>query len=276
MVPTERVWGGSLHQTFRLFPVPSEQLEIFLSSDGATQDEVLARLPYEAQRAQSGGTGAPDPRRYRDGRHVYQYAGLLFEDDSGRLRVTELGKATHRWMGKLRPGNLPVLGRHAAYALAVCQLRNPSRAGSVYASDVEVFPFAFIWRAMLALDGRINSNELNRELFRVTDWASLDQAVERIRENRGQSQQSNLLHDETVSGNRKNDRIIPWICLASFGWLLIADKRELGGDWYRIRPQAHSLLQEATQIKHQHREFSNIESYVRHISGAACLPQDVR
>ena len=275
-MPEDRVWGGSLHLTLRLLPEYNAALAVFLSSDGASQGEVLARLPYEAQRAQSGGTGVPDPRRYRDGRNVYQTAGLLFEDDTNHLRVTELGHATRRWLGLLTAGNSPVLGRHAAYALAACQLRNPSRPGRSYAPDVEVFPFAFIWRAMLALDDRIDSDELNREIFRVTNKDGLNEAVERIQHHRARPDQADLLRDETITGNSKNDRIIPWIALASFGWLLIADKRESGGQWYTIRPQTHSLLYEAAQIKHRHREFQNMETYVRHISDAACLPEDVR
>jgi hypothetical protein len=218
----------------------------------------------------------PDARRYRDFRYVYQYAGLLFEDDTGHLRITELGNATRRWLGKLTLGNSPVLGRHAAYALTACQLRNPSPAARSYPPNIQVFPCTFIWRAMLALDDRINSDELNREIFRVTDLASLDQAIERIQESRDRPEQSGILQPETITDARKNDRIIPWISLASFGWLLIAEKRESGGEWYQIRPKARSLLREAAQIKHRHRDFPNIESYVRHISDAACLPQDVR
>lgn len=275
-MPDERVWGGSLHKTLRLLPTPDEGLAVFLNSGGASPIEVLARLPYEPQRAQSGGTGAPDTRRYRDGRYAYQTAGLLFEDDTHRLRITELGNATRRWLGKLTVGDSPVLGRHAAYALAACQLRNPSRAGSSYASDVEVFPFAFIWRAMLALDDQINSDEMNREIFRVTDLSDLYEAVERIRTQRARPDQVDLLRPETITDARRNDRIIPWIALASFGWLLIADKRESGGQWYRIRPRARALLREAAQIEHRHRDFITVESYVEHISDAACLPQDVR
>jgi hypothetical protein len=275
-VPEKREWGGSLHQTFRLYSTPSPTLEVFLKSDGATQAEILPQLPYQAQRAQSGGTGSPDSKRYRDPRHTYQYAGLLFEDATGHVRLTELGNTTRRWLGKLTLGNAPVLGRHAAYALTACQLRNPSLAGRSYPPDVQVFPFTFIWRAMLALDDRISSDELNREIFRVTDRDSLEDAIERIRESRERPGQADILRPETVTGDRKNDRIIPWISLASFGWLLIADKRESGGDWYKIRPKARSLLREAAQIKHRHREFENMQAYVRHISDAACLPQDVR
>jgi hypothetical protein len=273
---TSRVWSGSLHLTLRLLPIFSARLKIFLESDGATPDEVLARLPYEGQRAQSGGTGAPDARRYRDCRQVFQTAGLMFEDHSGRVRVTDLGLATSRWAGRLSQKNAPVLGRHAAYALAACQLRNPTRPGQSYAPDVAVFPFAFIWRAMLELDGQIDSDELNRVIFKVIDRQTLDAAIELIRDNRSSSNGTEALGPETITDRSKNDRIISWIALASFGWLLIEDKRETGGRWYRIRPATRDVLREAAQFRHKHRDFNDVESYIRHISDAACLPTDVR
>lgn len=270
------IWGGSLHQTFRLLPDASRSLRVFLSSDGASAEEVLARLPYDSARAGPDAGTSPDAKRYRDGRHVYQTVGLLFEDTDGHLRVTELGKATHRWIGKISHVNGAVLGRHAAYALAACQLRNPTRAGQIYADNVEVFPFAFIWRAMLALGGKINSDELNRAVFRIANARMLDETIDRITRYRRDGEDVTKLGQETISGKAKNDRIIPWMALASFGWLLIADKRETGGSWYQIRTGTRELLREAAQINRKHRSFASVEDYVRHISDAACLPMDVR
>lgn len=275
MADTPVSWGGSLHQTFRLLPAPSPNAQAFLTADGLRQDDVLRRLPYDAARS-STGSGAPDPKRYRDGRHVYQTAGLLYESQEGFVRVTDLGKATARWLGLLSPINSPVLGRHAAYGLAACQLRNPSRAGSSYPSEVEVFPFAFIWRAMLALDNRISSDELNRVIFKTNNEADLFLAIDQIREHREKSTDASLLGEETISGKAKNDRIIPWMSLASFGWLLIADKRESGGQWYEVRPSCRALLREAAQIRRTHHSFSSVGEYVEHISRAAAIPKDVR
>ena len=213
MPGTERQWSGSLHLTLRLLPEFNSRLKIFLEADGATRAEVLARLPYESQRAQSGGSGTPDPRRYRDCRQVFQTAGLLYEDDTTHVRVTELGRATYRWAGKLSEKNAPVLGRHAAYALAACQLRNPIPVRRSYATDVNVFPFAFIWRAMLELDDKIDSDELNRTIFRVTDRESLDEAIDTIRDNRDGATNPETLDSETITGKVKDDRIISWILL---------------------------------------------------------------
>ncbi|MEV4722668.1 hypothetical protein [Micromonospora humida] len=189
--------------------------------------------------------------------------------------MTELGIATLRWLNILSAKNVVVLGRHAAYALAACQLRNPTKSGSGYDPTVKAFPFTYIWRAMLALDDRITSDELNRALFYAIDEPSLQDAIERIAAHRA-DRMAGALQPEVLDGPRKNDRIVPWISLASFGYALIQDKRESDGVHYRIRPQARRLLQEASQIKHRHREFADTAAYVRHISASAFLPKDVR
>ena len=273
-------WTGSLHQTFRLLPVTarSTNLTPFLESDGLTAEEVLDKLPYEVARAKARGAAGtqPNARRYRDGRQVYQTAGLLYESDDGRVRLTELGKATHRWLRILTPKNSLVLARHAAYALSACQLYNPSGAGRRFDSHLRVFPFQFIWRAMLALECRISSDELNRAIFKVQDEDGLADAIKLIRDARRTGSASSL-GDEAISGNARNDRIIPWISLASFGWLLFPDKRSAdNAEYYEIPSSTHYILQEAARIRHRHRTFSKVEDYVRHISRSAALPRDLR
>ena len=274
----ETTWTGSLHLTFRLLPSRSPNLAPFLSSDGLTRKEVLAKLPYDAARAGGGGgLGAgPDERRYRDGRHVYQTAALLFEADDRRIRLTDLGKATFRWLPILTPKNSILLARHAAYALSACQLRNPSRAGMRFDPNVRVFPFQFIWRAMLSLDGRVSSDELNRAVFRVRDEDGLGRAIDSIAEARRTGDTSSL-GDEVITGKAKNDRIIPWMSLASFGWTLFSDKS--GGensDYYEIPPSTRDILREAARVRHRHKTFGSVEEYVRYISRAAGLPRDLR
>ena len=175
-------WEGSLHLTFRLLPIEqrSRNLAVFLESDGRSPDEVLQLLPYDTERSATPGT-TPDAKRYRDGKQVYQTIGLLYEDDSNQVVVTDLGRAVYRWLDRLSFNNAPVLGRHAASALAGCQLRNPTGAGRDYDESMVVFPYAFLWRTMLALDNCISSDELNRGLFRVRNAAEIDDCVEAIR-----------------------------------------------------------------------------------------------
>jgi hypothetical protein len=271
-VPDE-TWGGSLHQTFRILPQPSPNLRPFLESDGLSPEEVLGKLPYD--KARSSGGDAPDPKRYRDGRQVYQTAGLVYEA-ADRLRVTGLGRATLRWLDIIHEKNVVILGRHAAYALAACQLRNPTGAGTAYAASMVVFPFAFIWRAMLALDNRISSDELNRAIFKVRNEDELGQAIGRIAEARTAGTVEPM-GEETISGDRKDDRIIPWISIASFGWTLIANKgdaEERG--YYTIPVRTVDVVREASLIRHKHREFQSVGEYVDWVSACAALPPDLR
>lgn len=270
-IEAKKSWGGSLHTSFRLFPSPNEHLEPMLDAEGKTPEAVLQTLPYDVARSKNPGSG-PDPKRYRDTRQVYETAGLLYEED-GQVHVTELGLATRRWIGKLTPKNLSVLGRHAAYALSACQLRTP--IGSEYDESINVFPFAYIWRAMLCLENKISSDELNRALFKVTGEHELAQAIHLISTAR-QTGNIELLGDETITGDRKNDRIVPWLSIASFGWTLIQGKDKGQNGYYTITAGLEPLLKEAASIKHTHRVFSSKSQYVKHISNAAALPRDLR
>jgi hypothetical protein len=253
----------------------SRNLSVFLESDGRTPDEVLHLLPYDTERSATPGA-TPDAKRYRDGKQVYQTIGLLYEDEANHVVVTDLGRAVYRWLDRLSFNNAPVLGRHAASALAGCQLRNPTGAGRDYDESMVVFPYAFLWRTMLSLDNCISSDELNRGLFRVRNAAEIVDCVKAVRASRITGDPTTI-GEETITGDRKNDRIIPWIAAASFGWTLIADKREeQGGTWYRIRPNCVDLLRDASRIEREHRDFSSVHSYVSYLSQLAAVPPDLR
>jgi hypothetical protein len=264
-------WGGSLHTSFRLYPSPNGHLEPMLAADGKTPEAILQTLPYEVARSKNPGSG-PDPKRYRDTRQVYETAGLLYEED-GLVHVTELGFATRRWVGKLTSKNLAVLGRHAAYALSACQLRTPIGYG--YEESMNVFPFAYIWRAMLSLENKISSDELNRALFKVTSEPELDQAIQLI-SNARQTGDVEILGPESITGDRKDDRIVPWLSIASFGWTLIQGKEKGQNGYYTITSGLEPLLKEAASIRHTHRVFESKSQYVKHISNSAALPRDLR
>lgn len=280
MPGTQTEWTGALHQTFRLLPAEdiSGNLRPFLASDGSTPDEVLERLPYDAARARARGAAGtkPNPKRYRDGKQVYETIGLLYQGDDGKVHVTELGQATLRWIDLINEKNSVILARHAAYALAACQLRNPTGAGNRFHESVEVFPFQFIWRAMLALDDRISSDELNRGMFKVTNEDDLTATIQKIKTARSANDVT-LLGEEVVTGKAKNDRIIPWMSLASFGWAIFPDKRgSEDSSFYTLVPRTHHVVEEASRIRRKHRDFGATEEYVTHLSRCAALPGDVR
>lgn len=265
-------WKFSLRQTFRILPRVSPHLTTFLESDGSTQAEVLGRLTYEANRAIEG-TGAPNPKRYRDPRFLYESIGLLFEGADGRVHLTDFGKTTWEWLPIITDRNSWLLCRHAAYALAAVQLRNPTPPGREYSHEMEVFPLTFIWRAMLALENRINSDELNRVILRTRNPADLALGIEVIRRARNSGRVEDM-GDELIVEVAKNDRLIPWMAQASFGWTLIADKDESG--FYQIKDRAVELVRQATMIPHRHRTFRSTQEYVEFLSDCASLPPDLR
>lgn len=273
-----RTWGGSLHQSFRLLPVDRQtpNLKAFLEAEGLTEEELLARLPFDEARSSRVDADGPDRKRYRDPRQVYQTAGMLHEGDDGRVHLTPLGHAVRRWLPLINTKNRVILARHVAYALAACQLRNPTRAGLKYDPTVRVFPFAFIWRAMLALDDRISSDELNRSLFKVTSEDELAAAIVNIR-NARLAGDVTVLGDEDIQGRSKNDRIIPWMALASFGWSIFPDKRDGGGGtYYQLAFDTKRVVIEATKVGHRHRDFGSVAEYVEYIAACASLPRDLR
>lgn len=272
-------WSCAFRSTFRLYPRvggAKDSLDVFLEGQGKTPDELLAELPYDTARSSAPGA-LPDPKRYRDGRQLFRTVGLVYEEASNEkrvLRVTALGSAVRRWRPEISENNAPVLGRHAAQALAACQLRNPTREGGSYGSDTIVFPFSFIWRAMLALDNSISSDELNRAIFKVKTEDELHNAIDGIKASRASNDLS-VLGDETVTEQAKNDRILVWMAWASFGWTLIQDKRSAGGI-YTIAPNARRLVADAAAIRHRHREFQSEKEYIEYLSMCAGLPEDIR
>lgn len=268
-------WSGAAHLSFNFVRDRSGHLETMLASDGRTRAEVLEALPYEATRAGGGGAGAPDAKRYRDARQLYESVGLLYEDEEAVVRLTDLGRAVSRWLDIIDDNNGGPLLRRVALALSACQLRAPRRRGQTpYGLDVEVFPYAFIWRAMLALDGYITSDELNRAVFKVTNEQDLWDQVERIRDERAH-EDIERLGPPVIGGTRANDRVGVWMSAASFGWSLITQKdEEPRVGTYAIRPQYERLLREASMVRHRHRDFPDVPRYVRYVSSRACLPKD--
>jgi hypothetical protein len=287
-----RKWSGSLHKSFRLLPTAqfgNEDLMAFLNSDdGVTWQEIHVRMPYDASR--SGGPdrspreeddqqendtneGASDPKRYRDAKQVLEACGLLWQGDDGRVRFTDFGRTVKRFIHNANEKNVLLLAQHAAFGLSACQLRNPTRAGMKYHEDMLVFPFRFIWQAMLKLGYRISSEELNRAIFLTRDQETLEEAITQIRNYR-QTGQATALGEEAITGRNKNDRVIPIVALASFGWTLLAQKDEDG--FYRVKPECVRLLEAAVSLPAKHRDFPNVQSYVEAISNAACLPRDYR
>jgi hypothetical protein len=275
------VWSCSFHSSFPIVPsgkAIDKAIEIYLKGDGRSQEAILNALPYAEARGVAG--GRPDPRRYRDNRQLLFTIGLVYHDTvDGQtiLRVTALGKAISRWRPNLTEENVRTIARYASRSLAACQLRNPTRPGKGYADDIHVFPFRFIWQAMLELDGRITPTELNRAIFNTKNETDLSNAISAIRDYR-RSGDVSVMGPEVARGDKQNDRIGVWMGWASFGWSLVHGLR--GSDdksSYTIGPNwAYRILRDASAVRFPHRDFSSEKEYVEYISDCAGLPPDLR
>lgn len=269
-------WNVARRQTFRLFPEPAEHLIAILKCDGLTQEEALRELPYDAARAGAQTTGSPDPRRLRDLKELYAMVGLLYEDDSQRLRLTELGHTLRRFLPKLTQASAPVLAERVAQSLAAARLRNPIGAGRQYDATVNVNPFQTIWRIMLACERRIDSEELNRAVFAVSKESDIPLMVERIAEYRESRNPAVLGNAVIPPGRAQNDRIIPWMSPASFGWLLFSDKRADPGGYYTVPDVMAPVLEYASRLVFPPMVTDSIEAYVTYLSRCAGVPRDLR
>jgi hypothetical protein len=159
-------------------------------------------------------------------------------------------------------------------ALAAWQLRNPTREGRQYPPEAVVFPYAFIWRLMLLGDGRLNSEEMKCEVLRLENRAQIDEAAKRIHEYRHSGDVGRMQPPITVD---KDDRLISWMSLASFGWALVQKKDDDG--YWRIRPQVRRIVERAAEIEHRHHtleSWASEEAYFEHIARAAAIPEDLR
>lgn len=265
-------WNPSLRSSWRFFGAPSQHLTVFLNSDGKTQDQILESLPQSRERSRSPGL-VPDSKRYRDPRLIYELAGLVWEDRKTQvLHLTDFGRSARFWAGKIDANNLHVFGKHAILALNAMQLRNPTREGQQYSDDNRSFPARFIWKAMLQLGGRLSSEEINRGIMKTKSEEDLEEVISRIKYSRN-TQKSESIGDPVIpSGPGQNDRIIPWISLASFGFTFILDKRESVSGDYEIRPGCLDMMNYACAYRPAFKEFEDVEKYVQHLSSAARLP----
>jgi hypothetical protein len=242
------------------------------SDHGDRWEDVFARMPFEPARSRR---AKPDPRRYRDAKQLYETTGFIYQEN-GKVWFTEFGAVVKRFLPLLNQANFMILARHAALALGACQLRNPTEAGLKYDSTMRVFPSKFIWEAMLELELRMSSDELNRAIFRTRNEDELRDAIVAIRRYRSSGSLSDL-GQETISGAGKNDRIIPIVSIAGFGWTIIMNKDESPvPSHYHIRPGCEKLIEAAVAVGWPHLEFDSIQAYLNRISQAACLPKDLR
>ena len=219
-----------------------------------------------------------NPKQFRNMSQLLRNIGLAYTDNTGEeptIGVTRLGQELLWWRrDNIDNDNVRILARYAVRAIAAAQLKNPTQEARAYPATIQVFPFQFIWRAMLALDERISSAELDRAMFVVEDEAGLEEAIRKIRRFR-----QTMVEDEMgpSNANGDNEGIAAWMCWASFGWSVIPKRRQSDNGYFTIpKGWPLRLLREAASIRNRHRTFGTTREYVEYLSASAGLPPDVR
>lgn len=211
-----------------------EHLKAFCKMDG------LGWNDYEEQRNMGGITGADS--RLRTFRKMYEKLGLIYrKDDLVHLSQlgyqmadleTNLNKEKERILNQLRETAIDILSRY--------QLRNPVDEPGL-PNSCDVLPCICIWKAMRALNNKINYEEMNRVILRTMRMSDLDGAIEKIRVARGNyvkstpaSNDVTLLNEylgEPVHTDQASARIAPWFSFAGWGGLII--EKQTDEDGYR-------------------------------------------
>lgn len=275
-------WSNSFHESFSVVPTgkPTDaQVNLFLSSHGKSERDVLAAWPKGRPNMITAGQPLKpaNPKQFRNMSQLLRNIGLAYTDTSGNdgvVCVTRLGQEVLEWrQDGLNGSNVRIIARYASRAIAAAQLQNPTREAKGY-NGTRVFPFQFIWRAMLSLDNRISIPELERAMFVVNNEADLGEAILKIRHFR---ETGNLNDLGPTNANGDDEGVAAWMCWASFGWSLIP-KRKAGGDGYYRIPHGWPLqiIREAATTRQRHRTFSTDREYVEHLSACAGLPPDLR
>jgi 5-methylcytosine-specific restriction protein B len=193
-------------------------------------------------------------QRLRTWRSVFETLGFLYVDSrTGTLTATSLGHAVRALFGDIRrhvDGANDHLARLAVRVLGRHRLRNPL-VNEPYPEDADIYPYRFIWRAMLQLDGKLHWEEMNRVIMRVLYQRQEQSAIDRIRDVR------NLTHgpydDAAIQrlgqpaipeDAETKRRVTPWFTQAGFGGMLIAGEDDANG-FRRILPERRELLEEA-------------------------------
>ena len=129
-----------------------------------------------------GGFGTPS--RFRSYRKMYERLGIICKNGD-KLVSTWLGekvekleqgllRAQQAYLDQMRNEIIAILSRY--------QFKNPSDRDSVsFPDDFDIQPCLCFWKMMLALDNKINYQEVNRVVLRIMHMADIDAAIEKIK-----------------------------------------------------------------------------------------------
>jgi hypothetical protein len=187
-------------------------------------------------------TGAKTPQRWRSYRKMYERLGLIYKSDNN-LKHSKLAGSLAQLLPDLEnklDNALKEIALRACGILIRYRFKNPvenSPDFSALPDDCDMRPYLAIWTCMLALDGKLHYEELNRVLMHKIYLSQLDDTIDRINHarlniNYASCSSSDL---ETFLGEAANPdpqtaaRMAAWFSLAGWGGLLIDRNNDSNG-----------------------------------------------
>jgi len=248
-----------------------QQLDLLLQMEGhaGTKEDEVAEVT---------GVTLSRPRRWHK---IFERMGLLYQDPSGKTRLTDLGR--HLVELKRTAGRefRRSLARLAVTVLRKYQLKNPAdESEDGYPEGADLHPYWAIWRAAVELDGRLHWDEVNRELMWVLRHGELDQAIEKIRLARAEPDYSPVgggskrirlrdrCYDQTSApagkdpdGQVRDQKTTPWFKRAGFGELLLEPPGAGGEGYWTVAADIADILRSEVASPPSFRAFAAKEDW---------------
>jgi len=209
-------------------------LAAFLRLDGVGWQD------YSLQR-EIAGLNVEDSR-LRTYRKLYERLGLIYRK-SNRIRLAALGLSVRELTTLSSTEITSALSntkKQAIVTLAKYQLRNPAESDHRRLGEsCDVLPFLCIWKAMLSLDNKLHTEELNRVMLRVMTMSQVDSAISKIRSVRqilaSYKELDEAILEEYLGASVCTDQ--PYARMASIfslaGWGGLVIRQQAGSDGFR-------------------------------------------
>lgn len=181
--------------------------------------------------------------RLRTYRKMYERLGVVRKEGE-KLRVTGFGKELANLantLSKERDEILQALAIRASKILVRYTLRNPVEHGAEFnllPEDCDIRPFVAIWKSMLALEGRLHFQEMNRVLLHVLYMRDLEAAISKIQRARKEltanyndkdEQRLRELLGPEANPDQPSARMAAWFSMAGWGGLIIERNSDASG-----------------------------------------------
>lgn len=248
-----------------------EHLQAFCSLDG------IGWNAYDMQ-GEVGGLTTADSR-LRTYRKMYERLGLIYKDED-KIRLSRLGigiRDLQHNMDAAKEQLLHNLLVSAVDVLARYQLRNPID-GPNLPTECDVQPYLCIWKAMRELDNKLNYEEMNRVILRITSMSQLDIATAKIRDARSlhgtyreiSPGDLDTILGEQVHTDQPTARIAPWFSFAGWGGLII--EQQLDEDGYRrLTPASLNVIDAKLANPPAFYNAVDQDDWLRYYIGGECV-----